>query len=58
MQKEKRIALIAEIMAKHDITLTDIIDMVITENAIIGVGLISLGDNLKEYCYDKLKNKG
>ena len=37
-----------------DFTLTDVIDEVIDINALIGVGIISLGDHLKEYCYDKI----
>lgn len=37
------------------LTLTDVIDAVIATNGIIGVGLITLGDSLKEYCYNKIK---
>ena len=34
----------------NDFTITDIIDAIIEYNGIIGVGLISLGDSLQEYC--------
>ena len=34
--------------------ITDVIDVVIELNGIIGVGLISLGEDLKQYCYDKI----
>ena len=34
--------------------ITDVIDVVIEVNGIIGVGLISLGEDLKQYCYDKI----
>tara|TARA_Y100000310_G_scaffold29956_1_gene28491 strand:- start:196 stop:339 length:144 start_codon:yes stop_codon:yes gene_type:complete len=37
----------------EDFTLTDAIDAVVDLNGLIGVGLISLGDQLKEYCYSK-----
>lgn len=44
-------------MIEHQgLTITKVIDRVINRNAIIGVGLISLGDQLKEYCYDKAKH--
>jgi hypothetical protein len=36
------------IIAK-EFTLTDVIDIVIEENALIGVGLISLGDDIYKY---------
>ena len=35
------------------LTLTDVIDAVIELNGIIGVGCITLGDNLKAYCYER-----
>ena len=36
-------------------TLTDVIDAVIQTNGMVGVGIISLGDNLKDCCYNKIK---
>ena len=35
----------------NDFTITDIIDAIIEHDGIIGVGLISLGDDLQEYCH-------
>mgnify|MGYP004458171891 CR=1 FL=1 len=40
---------IMKILAREDITLTDVIDAVITANGIIGVGLISLSDDIQNY---------
>ena len=33
------------------LTITDVIDVVVEINGIIGVGLITLGAQLKEYCW-------
>jgi len=33
------------------LTITDVIDVVVEINGIIGVGLITLGNQLKEYCW-------
>jgi len=40
---------IMKILAREDITLTDVIDAVIIANGIIGVGLISLSDDIQNY---------
>ncbi len=40
-------------LTAETLTLTDVIDAVIEVNGIIGVGLITLGDNLKSYCYER-----
>lgn len=40
---------IAEILSEHDITLLDVIEVVIETNGIIGVGLITLADELAEH---------
>tara|TARA_R110000824_G_scaffold821_2_gene5029 strand:- start:6858 stop:7154 length:297 start_codon:yes stop_codon:yes gene_type:complete len=40
-------------LKNEDFTLIDGIDAVIDLNALLGVGCISLGDDLKEYCYSK-----
>ena len=44
---------IIEHLVAGSITLTDVIDAVIEVNGIIGVGCISLGDQIKDYCYQK-----
>lgn len=41
-------------LVDRGLTLTDLIDWVIKENGIIGVGLISFGDDIAEY----IKSKG
>ena len=51
MNKEK----IKTLVKKEGLTLTDLIDVVVELNGFIGVGLIRLGDDLKDYCYDKIK---
>ena len=51
MNKEK----IKTLVEKEGLTLTDLIDVVVELNGFIGVGLVQLGDNLKDYCYDKIK---
>ena len=40
-------------LVSGSITLTDVIDAVIEVNGIIGVGCITLGDQIKDYCYQK-----
>lgn len=51
MEKEK----IKELLLNKQFIIEDVIDCIIDLNGIIGVGLITLGDNLKDYCY---KHKG
>lgn len=46
---------IRELLLKRRLEITQVIDEVIQLNHIIGVGLISLGDGLRDYCY---KHKG
>lgn len=48
---------IKKLVLEQELTITDLIDVVIEINGFIGVGLISLGDDLKQYCYDKIKSK-
>lgn len=43
-----------KLVLNRGLTLTDLIDVVIELNAIIGVGLITLGDNLSDYCKSKI----
>ena len=40
---------IMKILARENITLIDIIDAIIIANGIIGVGLISLSDDIQNY---------
>jgi hypothetical protein len=48
-------AKILKVIMDEGATVEDFIDVVIEGNAIIGVGLITLGDKLKDYCYNKIK---
>lgn len=50
MEKEQ----IKKLILKNDLTITDVIDAAIELNAIIGVGLVSLGSGLNEYCLSKI----
>ena len=43
------------LVASGQLTLTDVIDIVIELNAIIGVGLISLGADIQKYIVDQAK---
>jgi hypothetical protein len=47
MNKEK----IKKLIVDEGLTITDVIDAVIELNGIIGVGLITLGDGLKDYVW-------
>lgn len=49
---------IKKLVLKQGSTITDLIDVVIEMNGFIGVGLITLGDGLKEYCYNKINSAG
>jgi hypothetical protein len=46
---------IEKLMLEKGLTIEQVIDTVISLNAIIGVGLVSLGNHLKEYCYNKIR---
>ena len=46
---------IERLVLEEELTIMDVIDVVVGINAIIGVGLITLGDVLQQYCYDKIK---
>jgi len=41
---------IKKLVLEKGLTITDLIDVVVEINGIIGVGLISLGDDLNNYC--------
>lgn len=49
---------IKELILNKDLTITDVIDVVIEINAFVGVGLIILGDGLKQYIYQKISPQG
>ena len=55
MDEEKRLNQLREEIKHGHFTLVEVIDAVVEINGIIGVGLISLGDDLKKYCYQKIK---
>jgi len=46
---------LTKLLASEEITLTDVIDAVIEINGIIGVGLISLGEDLEKYVVSKIR---
>ena len=50
MKKEE----IKRLVLEEGLTITDLIDVVVEINAIIGVGLITLGEYLKEYTCNKI----
>jgi len=41
-----------------NITITAVIDAVVEVNGFIGVGLITLGENLRDYCYNHSISRG
>lgn len=51
---EKPAPTVEQLIRDKTVTITSVIDEVIMINGIVGVGLISLGDDLKKYCYDKI----
>ena len=53
MNKEE----IKRLILEEGLNITDLIDIVIEINGFIGVGLITLGDGLKEYCYNKIDKR-
>jgi hypothetical protein len=48
---------IKRLMLEEGLTITDMIDVVIELNGIIGVGLITLGDQLQDYCHNHGKKE-
>ena len=50
-EKEK----IKKLILEEGLTITDVIDAVIELNGIIGVGLITLGEGLQEYVFNKIE---
>ena len=53
MENEK----IKELILNEGLTITDVIDAVVELNGFVGVGLITLGDQLKEYCESKIQKR-
>jgi hypothetical protein len=48
---------VKKLILNSSLSITQVIDSIIDVNGIIGVGLISLGDNLKNYVYGKIPQK-
>jgi hypothetical protein len=48
---------IEELIRSKGLTVQDVIDVVIDINGIIGVGLITLGGNLNNYCKSKIRKQ-
>jgi len=48
---------IKKLVLEKGLTITDVIDVVIEVNAIIGVGLITLGEQLDKYCMSKINRQ-
>ena len=48
---------IKELVLKRGLDVYDVIDVVIELNGLIGVGLITLGDNLKDYTVKKIQKR-
>ena len=46
---------ILQLVLENNLTITRLIDVVVKHNGIIGVGLITLGDQLKEYVNSKIE---
>ena len=46
-----------KLVAGGQITLTDVIDIVIELNGFVGVGLISLGEDIQKYIVDQAKEE-
>ena len=54
MTKEEIKELLSNKVLNEGLTITDLIDVVVELNGIIGVGLITLGNQLKDYCESKI----
>lgn len=49
---------IRRLVLEEHLEISDVIDVVIELNGIIGVGLITLADGLKEYVENKIPHQG
>ena len=45
-----------KLLKDKEFTIEDVIDAIIQLNGVIGVGKISLGDTLRDYCYHRAKD--
>jgi len=54
-EEAKRLDWLRSELVNNTFTVEEVIDLIIELNGLIGVGLISLGDTLKDYCYAKVK---
>jgi len=45
-----------KLLKDREFTIEDVIDAIIFLNRIVGVGRISLGDSIRDYCYHKEKD--
>ena len=48
---------IERLLLEEELTITDVIDTAISLNGIIGVRLITLGEQLNEYCISKINKR-
>tara|TARA_R100000329_G_scaffold98704_1_gene81520 strand:- start:701 stop:1063 length:363 start_codon:yes stop_codon:yes gene_type:complete len=46
---------IIDLMVHNELTIKNVVDSAIWYNKLIGVGLIRLGDDLQDYCYNKIE---
>jgi|TARA_B100001250_G_C19332063_1_gene585156 hypothetical protein len=46
---------IVKLLVDNDLNIYDVLDATIKENGIIGVGLITLADEIKEYIHSRIK---
>jgi hypothetical protein len=53
MDKEE----IKKLILEQGLTVTDVIDVVVELNGFVGVGLITLGDNFRDYCHNKIPKR-
>lgn len=56
-EKQRAIKKIRRIMINCNVELTDVVDMVIENNGIIGVGLISLANHLSDHCINEIRKQ-
>jgi hypothetical protein len=46
---------IVKLLVDNDLNIYDVLDATIKENGIIGVGLITLADEIEEYIHSRIK---
>jgi hypothetical protein len=57
LEEEAEYVTIENMVVEKGLTLEKLIDYVVQKNGIIGVGLISLGEHLNNYCRDKIPKR-